>query len=72
MQILEVKLCDATGARIRLYDRRRDGGADLYRAESLVADPVFGIAIHHQNGVHLCGPNTECHSGLPHALKERR
>jgi lipopolysaccharide transport system ATP-binding protein len=26
--------------------------------EGRVAEPVFGIAIHHQNGVHLCGPNT--------------
>ena len=22
-------------------------------------EPVFGLAIHHQNGVHVCGPNTQ-------------
>jgi hypothetical protein len=29
-----------------------------YRADEPVDDPVFGLAIHSQNGVHVCGPNT--------------
>jgi lipopolysaccharide transport system ATP-binding protein len=29
-----------------------------YRSAAPVASPVFGIAIHRQDGVHICGPNT--------------
>ncbi|MFP4394353.1 MAG: ABC transporter ATP-binding protein [Anaerolineales bacterium] len=30
-----------------------------YRAPERVEAPVFGVAIHHQNGAHICGPNTK-------------
>jgi lipopolysaccharide transport system ATP-binding protein len=30
-----------------------------YRAPERVEAPVFGVAIHHQNGAHICGPNTQ-------------
>ena len=30
-----------------------------YRARERVEAPVFGVAIHHQNGAHICGPNTQ-------------
>jgi hypothetical protein len=29
-----------------------------YFAENEVRDPNFGLAIYHQNGAHICGPNT--------------
>ncbi len=29
-----------------------------YQTEGRVEAPVFGLAIHHQNGTHICGPNT--------------
>ncbi len=29
-----------------------------YQASDRVEAPVFGLAIHHQNGAHICGPNT--------------
>jgi len=29
-----------------------------YRVRGPVRDPVFGLALHHQNGSQLCGPNT--------------
>lgn len=35
-----------------------------YLARERVEDPVFGLAVHHQNGVHVCGPNT--HFGGQH------
>lgn len=34
-----------------------------YETSEAVMEPVFGLGIHHQNGVHLCGPNTQL-SGL--------
>ncbi len=30
-----------------------------YQARERVEAPVFGLGIHHQNGVHICGPNTQ-------------
>ncbi len=29
-----------------------------YEAKELIEQPVFGLAIYHQNGTHICGPNT--------------
>jgi hypothetical protein len=29
-----------------------------YKTQERIEEPVFGIAIHHQNGTHLTGPNT--------------
>ncbi len=34
-----------------------------FRADQQIKDPIFGLAIHHQNGTHICGPNTSF-SGL--------
>ncbi|HDQ35003.1 MAG TPA: ABC transporter ATP-binding protein, partial [Chloroflexi bacterium] len=30
-----------------------------YHAPEAVAGPIFGLAVHHQNRAHLCGPNTQ-------------
>ncbi|GAP64342.1 lipopolysaccharide transport system ATP-binding protein [Ardenticatena maritima] len=30
----------------------------VYVAHEPIQSPVFGLAIHHQNGAHVCGPNT--------------
>ncbi|MBN1872985.1 MAG: ABC transporter ATP-binding protein [Anaerolineae bacterium] len=30
-----------------------------YHAEDKVVEPIFGLAVHHQNGTHICGPNTK-------------
>ena len=40
-----------------------------YLAHEAIADPVFGLAIHHRNGLHINGPNTRW-GGLPIALIE--
>jgi lipopolysaccharide transport system ATP-binding protein len=29
-----------------------------YRARERIERPIFGLAIHRQDGVHICGPNT--------------
>jgi lipopolysaccharide transport system ATP-binding protein len=59
VQIVEVKLCDGTGAPRYIFMTGGVMEVQLhYRVEGRVEEPVFGIAIHHQNGAHLCGPNT--------------
>ncbi|MBO9361061.1 MAG: ABC transporter ATP-binding protein [Thermoflexus sp.] len=39
-----------TGETMRIHLR--------YRAEERIDRPIFGLAIHRQDGVHICGPNT--------------
>ncbi len=60
VQITRVELCDDTGTPRRVFVT----GAPMqirisYRAPAPIEDPVFGVAIHHQSGVHLTGPNTD-------------
>jgi lipopolysaccharide transport system ATP-binding protein len=59
IEITDVELYDAGGKssvfttggplEVRIY----------YRCNRPVNNPVFGLAIHHQNGTHVCGPNTQ-------------
>jgi lipopolysaccharide transport system ATP-binding protein len=64
IRITRVELCDGAGAPRRIFANGSTLEVRLhYRAEGQVEDPVFGIAIHHQNGAHICGPNTNF-SGL--------
>lgn len=59
IQIFQVDLCDSHGEPVATYVT---GDTMLikmqYRAHERIDDPVFGIAIHHQNGTHVCGPNS--------------
>lgn len=60
IQITKVELCDHTGSPRKVFVT----GFPLqirihFEAPELVEDPVFGIAIHHQNGTHITGPNTD-------------
>ena len=59
ISVTRVELCDGTGTPRRIFV---NGGAlevrMHYRAEGRFDDPIFGMAIHHQNGAHICGPNT--------------
>ena len=60
VRIVGVELCDGTGAPRYIFVT--GGVLEIrlrYRVEGLVEDPVFGIAIHHQNGAQICGPNTD-------------
>lgn len=74
VQIDRVELCDDTGAPRSVFV---NGGAMQVRlhfhAEQPIEDPIFGLAIYHQGGVHICGPNsgfgdlqisTPCSEGL--------
>jgi lipopolysaccharide transport system ATP-binding protein len=58
-EITAVDLLDAQGRSQTVVQT----GAQLtlrlrYNAHEPVERPAFGIAIHHDSGVHLCGPNT--------------
>jgi lipopolysaccharide transport system ATP-binding protein len=59
VEITGVELCDASGvARVVAYT-----GAPLtirirYHAHRTILRPVFGLAIHHESGILLAGPNT--------------
>jgi lipopolysaccharide transport system ATP-binding protein len=60
IQVTRVELCDGNGVPSSVFV---DGGPMEIRlqfhAAERVEDPVFGLAIHHQNGTHVCGPNTD-------------
>lgn len=59
VQISSVELCDGIG--VPRYIFVTEGTLEVrmrYRAEGQVEDPIFGLAIYHQNGTHICGPNT--------------
>jgi lipopolysaccharide transport system ATP-binding protein len=59
VRITDVELCGGNGTPCSVFV---DGGPMEihlhYDSLERVDDPVFGLAIHHQNGTHVCGPNT--------------
>jgi lipopolysaccharide transport system ATP-binding protein len=59
VEITGVRFSDAQHHERRLYETGETLLVHIgYRANAPVASPVFGIAIHRQDGVHVCGPNT--------------
>jgi ABC-type polysaccharide/polyol phosphate transport system ATPase subunit len=59
IQITDVELCDGNGTRCATFVE--GGPMEIrmhYYASERVEDPVFGLAIYHQNGLQMCGPNT--------------
>ncbi len=60
VRITKVELCDAAG---QAHINFRTGDPMIvrlhYEAKSRIETPVFGLAIHHQQGTHICGPNTK-------------
>lgn len=60
VRITAVELCDAAN---QSHSTFHNGDALKirlhYQADQPVEQPVFGLAIHHQNGTHICGPNTK-------------
>lgn len=72
VEITGVEFCDEKGEARSVFVT--GGTMELrihYRAQERIEDPVFGLAIHHKNGAHVCGPNTDF-SGLqiPHVEGE--
>jgi lipopolysaccharide transport system ATP-binding protein len=60
IQVNKVELCDAQGQPHATFRNGDPLTIRLhYKATTRVEKPVFGLAIHHQNGTHICGPNTK-------------
>jgi len=65
VEITDVEFLDASGAVRRVFLTGAEMNIRIrYRAAKRVLDPIFGLAIHSQQGAHICGPNT-MFSGAP-------
>ncbi len=59
VQITRVELLDNKGQACRVFVTGSDMEIRLhYRAREAIEDPIFGMSIHHQNGMLVSGPNT--------------
>lgn len=59
VEITAVELCDASGQPCTAFVTGSVWEVRIhYRAARRVEDPIFGLAVHHQGGAHICGPNT--------------
>lgn len=70
VRITQVELCDGSGQPTTTFA----GGDTLtvrlhYVAPQRVENPVFGLAVYHESGAHVTGPNTQF-GGLPIAAVE--
>ena len=64
LQITGVDFLDKTGKKKNVFETGENITARIfYKAKREIQKPVFGVAIHTQDGLHLAGPNTKT-SGL--------
>jgi lipopolysaccharide transport system ATP-binding protein len=60
VKVVDVKLCDASGAERSIFATGAPMEIRLrYHSDLPIEDPIFGIAIHHNNGAWVTGPNTD-------------
>jgi ABC-type polysaccharide/polyol phosphate transport system ATPase subunit len=60
VKITQVELLDAAGqARSNFHNGEQLSVRLHYYAAQPVEKPIFGLAIYHQQGAHICGPNTK-------------
>jgi len=59
LDVVGVSFIDASGHERRVYEYGESWKVVLrYRADRIIERPVFGLAIHREDGLHICGPNT--------------
>ena len=59
IQIVGVDFLDASGNVRRVFQVGDAWAVRIrYQADARIEDPVFGLAVHRNDGVHVCGPNT--------------
>jgi hypothetical protein len=59
VDVVDVSFLDAAGVERRVFETDEPWTVRLcYRASRQIEDPVFGLAVHRSDGVHICGPNT--------------
>ena len=60
VQIIDVQLCDHMGKQRSVFLTGAAMEIRLrFRSKERVEDPIIGVAIHHQNGAWVAGPNTD-------------
>ncbi|MEZ4710398.1 MAG: ABC transporter ATP-binding protein [Caldilineaceae bacterium] len=60
VQLEAVQLCDGDGAPQTVFKTGNEMQVRIrYCCKERVDPPVIGLSIHHQNGAHICGPNTD-------------
>ncbi len=59
VEIVNVSFVDAAGMPRRVFEAGEPWVVRLrYQADREIENPVFGLAVHRSDGVHICGPNT--------------
>ena len=59
VEVTSVSFIDASGAERRVFEAGEAWTARLrYRTHRRIEEPTFGLAVHRDDGVHVCGPNT--------------
>ena len=59
VKVTRVEICDGYGKERSIFVTGCPMQIRIcYKTEERVEDPVFGLAIHHQNGYHVTGPNS--------------
>jgi lipopolysaccharide transport system ATP-binding protein len=59
IQIVSVSFLDRDGRERRVFETDEPWTVRLcYRARQRITGPVLGLAVHREDGVHVCGPNT--------------
>jgi lipopolysaccharide transport system ATP-binding protein len=59
IEIVRVRLLDGAGCEQALFETFQPFAVQItYQANADLPPPVFGLAIHRQDGLHLAGPNT--------------
>ncbi|MBI5428818.1 MAG: ABC transporter ATP-binding protein [Nitrospinae bacterium] len=68
VEILDFAFLNAEGQPVNKYKTFGSMVVKLFfNAKARVENPIFGLAIHHKEGVHICGPNTqECGYPVAH------
>lgn len=60
IRVNQVELCDGRGRQRKTFVTQSEMLIRLhYEAKERIEAPIFGLAIHHQNGAHVTGPNTK-------------
>lgn len=60
VRVVDVSFLDATGEERTIFRVGEPWTVRLrYRAPQRIEKPVFGLAVHRSDGLHVCGPNTQ-------------
>lgn len=62
IMITKVRLSNQEGKTAVSFNSKEPLSIEMtYECEGPVSEPVFGIAIHRNDGIHICGPNSKHH-----------